>query len=94
MDVKKALVTFEKDVDVDAQKLLHFLSGVTKNSPKAVAALAVMIGGFSKVLEDTSSAAENPSALLAQQFDASFWTDLKACWPELQSFAADFGIKV
>lgn len=94
MDVKKVLVTVAKDVEIGATDALHFIANVEKKSPAAVAALAVILGAFTKALTDVQAGAANPSEALNISFDQATLVDLKAVWPDLIAFAETLGIKL
>lgn len=88
MDVKVII----KDVEVDATKVLSFLSKAEKSTPAAAAGLAVVLGTVSKAVSDGSAAAG--SSGLNFSLDAQTFADLRAVWPEVKAFAATLGIKL
>jgi hypothetical protein len=94
MNVKTALVTIAKDVDVEAGKLLHELATAEKATPKAAAAIAVILAAVGKSIADVQSAAQNPAQVLDISFDKATAADLEAVWSDVVEAAAQLGIKL
>jgi hypothetical protein len=89
------LLGIEHGIEVAAEDVLKFLSGVkdlsSKVNPDAIAGLGVLLGTVTKAMEDVSAAAANP---LNFSLDAATVQDLKAVWPAVVKFAASIGIKL
>lgn len=89
------LLSIEHGVEVAAEDILKFVSGVTnlssKIEPNVVAGLGVLLGAVTKTLGDINGAVENP---LNFSLDAAAVQDLKAVWPAVVQFAGSLGIKL
>ena len=88
------LVNIEKGVEIAAEDALKWLSGADKAmqaTPAVIAALATLIGAVQKPLSELAGAAANP---LNIPLDVQTVGDLKAVWPQLQSFLKTLGIKL
>ena len=88
------LVNIEKGVEIAAEDALKWISGASKAiqaTPAVVAALATLIGAVEKPLSELAGAAATP---LNIPLDVQTVADLKAVWPQLQSFLASLGIKL
>lgn len=89
------LLSIEHGVEVAAEDVLKFVSGIAKITstiePNAIAGLGVLLGAVTKALADVSAAAANPLNLT---LDATTVQDLKAVWPAVVQFASSIGIKL
>src|SRR5580658_360095 len=88
------LVNIEKGIEIAAEDALKWLTGADKAlhaAPEVVAALATLAGAVEKPLSELAGAAANP---LNIPLDVQTVADLKAVWPQLQSFLASLGIKL
>jgi hypothetical protein len=89
------LLDIEHGVEVAAEDVLKFVSGVlatgSKVEPGVIAGLGVLLGTVTKALGDLSGAAANP---LNFSLDVATVQDLKAVWPAVVQFAASLGIKL
>jgi hypothetical protein len=83
-----------KDVEVDAGKVLSFLTRASKATPAAAAALGVILGAVSKVVGDAAAVAGAPATALSVTFDQATIADLKAVWPDVKELATTLGIKL
>jgi hypothetical protein len=85
---------FLKDVEVDAEKALSWLTKeetkVAAAAPKVQAALGALAGLAETILADTAAAAGNPTSIT---LDQQLYTDLKAAWPEVVAFLGTIGVK-
>lgn len=95
MSPNKATVVI-RDVEVDAEKVLSFLTGAEKKvnsaGPGAVAGLATLLGAAANAIALGGEAAAADGVNIP--LDVATVTSLKAIWPDLVSFAAEFGIKI
>jgi len=83
---------FVKDVEVGAAKLLNFLTKAEKVTPRAAAAIAVVLGAADKAITDgTGAAAAGGLNILLDEQTAA---DLKAVWSDVKSDIAELGIKL
>lgn len=88
------LVNIEKGIEIGAEDALKWLSGANKSlqaAPAVIAALATLVGAVEKPLSELAGAAANP---LNIPLDVQTVTDLKAVWPQLESFLATLGVKL
>lgn len=91
MGIEKVASVVVKDVEIAADKVLNFLAKVQKASPEVVAGLGVLLGAVSKAVGDVDSAVAAP---LNITLDEATFTDIKAVWPAIKTFAGDLGIKL
>lgn len=84
------------DVDQDAKKVLSFLTGAEKKvasaGPKVVAGLGVLLGAAAKAVTDGGAAAAADGINIS--LDVATFNDVKAVWPDIVAWGADFGIKL
>ncbi len=84
------------DVEIAAEKVLSWVtkanSGISKDAPAAVPALATVLGAVGKAIEDVAADAANPAQIVITLPQSA--ADFKAIWPDVKAFAATIGIKV
>jgi hypothetical protein len=89
------LLGLEHGVEVAAEDILKFVSGVlsatSKVEPGAIAGLGVLLGVVAKTLGDLNGVVANP---LNFSLDAVTVQDLRAVWPAVVQFAGSIGIKL
>ncbi|HEX3437721.1 MAG TPA: hypothetical protein VHT24_13210 [Pseudacidobacterium sp.] len=89
------LLSIEHGIEVAAEDILKFVSGVSaltsKIDPNAIVGLGVVLGTVTKAIGDIEGVASNP---LNFSLDAATVQDLKAVWPAVVKFAASIGIKL
>lgn len=89
------LLGIEHGIEVAAEDMLKFVSGVAvasnKATPGVVAGLGVLLGAIAKALADVNGVAANPLNLT---LDAATIHDIKAVWPAIAQFAGSLGIKL
>jgi hypothetical protein len=87
------LVNIEKGIEIAAEDALKWLSKADKAlhaTPKAIAALATLVGAVEKPLSELAGAAANP---LNIPLDIETVNDLKAVWPDVKTFLGSLGVK-
>jgi hypothetical protein len=93
--VANILMNIEHGIEVAAEDVLKFVSGVlstaNKVEPGVIAGLGVLLGAVTKALGDVNDVVSNP---LNFSLDAATVQDLKAVWPAVVQFAASIGIKL
>jgi len=85
----------ERGIEVAAEDVLKFVSGVVKTSnraePGVIAGLGVLLGTVAKTFGDLNGVVTNP---LNFSLDATTIQDLRAVWPAIVKFAESIGIKL
>ena len=83
-------------IEMDAETALAWLSKegtkISTGTPKALAALTVVLTAFEKALNDVAADAANPTQITVNL--PSNVADIKAAWADVKTFLADFGIKL
>ena len=83
---------FIQDIEVDAKKLLGFLSTAQKDVPAASAALGVVLGAVNSAIGAGTAAASESGLNIA--LDVATVTQIKAVWPAVESLVASVGVKL
>ena len=87
------LVNIEKGIEVGAEDVLKWLTGVERvlhAAPAVIAALATLAAAMEKPLAELVVATENP---LNIALDIQTARDLKATWPQVKAFLVSLGVK-
>lgn len=89
------LVNIEKGIEIGAEDALKWISGAQsdlKAAPAVVAGLGTLLGAVATAISSADAAAQAGGLNIA--LDEATVTAIKAVWPQIVSFAAQFGIKL